>query len=392
MAALGGIALYLPHLYWQYANDFPSPKYHLQGRNKAYRWSFTTSYLLNQLLIFSPFLLWHYWRALRDFTYPGSLTPEARFTRANRWLVFGMLAFFLYMTKNGHPEAQWTALLSIPLIYLTYRATRDRFPHWQVRIKRLAVATIVVLTLARLLMMAPREWLPFPKPLDHEPWTEQLAARAGDRPVIIENSYRLPSLYRFYTGRPAWAITDVDYRLNQYDLWADDSLYHNQGVVVMGQSTWSDPSTVPFKTVKSNMLIKPVANFQVAKGVRIEVIGKSPDTLTLGRAVPIELQLSLDPKWGVPSVDFSAGLPLTILVTAYNERGQYRYYPLGAAAGAVIRTGEPILVTGELRIDNSILLGAVRLEFGLQYRGMPPLKGQSAEVSLQLVAPGELRF
>ena len=200
LAALGGIALYLPHLYWQYANDFPSPRYHLQGRNKPYRLDFTANFLLNQVLIFSPLLIWHYWQTLRNYTFPGSRTPEARFVRANHWLVVGLVGFFLYMTKNGHPEAQWTALLSLPLVYLTYHAARDRFPRWQPTIVRLSVATIVILTVARLVMIAPRQWLPFPKPLDHRPWTESPGHRRRRSPGHLRKqlptALPLPLLHR----------------------------------------------------------------------------------------------------------------------------------------------------------------------------------------------------
>ncbi|MEM9258591.1 MAG: glycosyltransferase family 39 protein, partial [Bacteroidota bacterium] len=116
VAVLGGAALYVPHLYWQYANDFPSFRYHLSGRDDAYEISFTLEYILNQLVIFSPLLLWHYWQTFRKDA------GRDRFGVACRWLVVGFLLFFLYTTTKGGTEAQWTALLSIPLVFLTFRA------------------------------------------------------------------------------------------------------------------------------------------------------------------------------------------------------------------------------------------------------------------------------
>ncbi|MEM6771092.1 MAG: glycosyltransferase family 39 protein, partial [Bacteroidota bacterium] len=167
VAALGGAALYAPHLYWQYANDYPSFRYHLKGRNDAYKFKYTTEYLLNQLLIFSPLLVWFYGKTLYHFrnifwartqveskdqeatkvtdgsgTSPSGiqesgseLPPNApthhaswadrAFLRVNYWLIAGFFLFFLYSTTKGGTEAQWTALLSMPLCYLTFRAVRD---------------------------------------------------------------------------------------------------------------------------------------------------------------------------------------------------------------------------------------------------------------------------
>ena len=54
IAAAIGFVLFLPHLYWQYDHNFPSFTYHLSGRDDPYEFKHTTSYLLNQVAIFSP--------------------------------------------------------------------------------------------------------------------------------------------------------------------------------------------------------------------------------------------------------------------------------------------------------------------------------------------------
>ena len=55
VACFLALALLTPHILWQVNNDFPSFKYHLAGRNEAFRWSYFLEYLPNQLLIFNPF-------------------------------------------------------------------------------------------------------------------------------------------------------------------------------------------------------------------------------------------------------------------------------------------------------------------------------------------------
>jgi 4-amino-4-deoxy-L-arabinose transferase-like glycosyltransferase len=55
LASIIGAFLFLPHLYWQYVNDFPSVQYHLVDRSaKAYNYSFTLEYIGAQLFFLWP--------------------------------------------------------------------------------------------------------------------------------------------------------------------------------------------------------------------------------------------------------------------------------------------------------------------------------------------------
>ena len=376
VAALGGAALYAPHLWWQYANDFPSFRYHLSGRDDAYELKYTLEYALNQLVIFSPLLTYHYVRTfLKD-------RPEAdRFAVACRWLVVGFLLFFLYTTTKGGTEAQWTALLSIPLVYLLYRALTGRFAAWRERVFTLALISVGLLFAARLLLVAPRDVLPFGKPFDHEPWATELAERAKDRPLMVQNSYRLASLYQFYTGRPAWTFTDVEYRLNQYDLWTADSAFHNQEVLVLGQKTWEQPVARPFRTQTRDMLTAAYPAFQVVKGLTLEPEEPLPAVVRRGEELNVALRADV-PRLIRPA----AGLPLGLFVTFHYPDGEILYWKLRPENFEALRPGrralrhdQPFIVPEELPP------GAAKIEFGLGYDGMPPLRGQSArfEVSVE---------
>jgi 4-amino-4-deoxy-L-arabinose transferase-like glycosyltransferase len=60
LAVIIVIAAFVPHLYWQYSNDWPTVRYHLFERNKGtYSIDKTTNYVLGQLLIFGPLTLDH---------------------------------------------------------------------------------------------------------------------------------------------------------------------------------------------------------------------------------------------------------------------------------------------------------------------------------------------
>ena len=370
VAALGGAALYLPHLYWQYAHDFPSFRYHLQGRNDPYQFKYTTGYLANQLAIFSPFLLWYY---VKTFWKDGAYGD--RFLRACRWLVLGFLAFFLYMTSKGRTEAQWTAVLAFPLVYLCYVAARDRFPAWRRGIWRMSLLTILILSLARVLLMLPRQWLPFQKPFDHAPWTAEMAVVADGRPVIFENSYRLASLYEFYTGQPSWTFTDVNYRRNQYDLWAADSAFHDRPVLLAGQRSWQWPAAESFDVFRGTMKLAPVERFQVLQAVRLEA-SALPDTLQRGLSYPVTITGLLPAEAGIDAVDFAGELPVSLYVTFHSRAdASMRFVTVARPQVQGIERGQPSTVfRGRVRIPDDITAGEGRVEFGLGYAAMPPIR------------------
>ena len=389
VAALGGAALFVPHLHWQLVNDFPSFRYHLNGRNDAYQFKYTTEYLLNQLLIFSPLLVPFYVKTMgRGRRMPGKFSEagnaDPAFFRANYWLVLGFLVFFLYTTTKGGTEAQWTALLSMPLCYLTFTLARDHFTDWQPWLKRLGLATIIILVIARLLLIAPRDWLPFAKPFDHQPWAERLAERADGLPVMVQNSYRFASLYEFYTGNPAWTFTDVQYRQNQYDLWTADTVFHNKSVYLLGQGSWDRPEAQPFRTQKRDMLTQRVDEFQVMKGLQLTTVDEFPDTIRRGQLY----SLTLTAQAPYREISLRAGnLSLSPHITIHYAEEEMRFWELERGeVYPVIRPGQLTgLFRGAFRTFNDSPLGPAEIEFGLAYAGMPPIRGQSVRYPIVVV-------
>lgn len=407
VAALGGAALYAPHLYWQYANDYPSFRYHLNGRNDAYRLRHTTQYLLNQLLIFSPLLLWFYGKTLYHFKSLIRGTSGARtqvtitdpfgvhsrddkarradqaFLKTNYWLIVGFFLFFLYSTSKGGTEAQWTAVLSVPLCYLTFRAVRDYQPEWGPMVKRLGFLTIGVILLGRLFLMAPREWVPFAKPFDHQPWVERVEKQANGLPVMVQNSYRYASLYQFYSGKPAWTFTDVQYRQSQYDLWQTDSVYHNQPLLLLAQKSWDTEDAIVARTDRHEVLLARIDSFQVMKGLTLAPATPLPDTISRSSSPPFQL-LGEVPR----ALHLNAGqLPSYPMITIYYSAEEKRFWKLrGGKAFTTIPKGSDVPVfKGQLSLYNNVPLGRAEIEFGMGYQGMPPLRGQSARYPVFII-------
>jgi hypothetical protein len=376
VAALSGFLLFVPHLYWQWVHDFPSFRYHLVGRNDPYRIGHTLGYIRDQLLVFSPFLLYHYARSL------ALSWPRAAFSRYCRWLIIGVLLFFLYATSRGRTEAHWTALLSVPLVYLLYRTVTERFPHWREAVLRLSVVSGLILLIARVLLVAPREWLPFTKPFDHAPWVAELADPAGDRPVVFQNSYRLASLYRFYSGRAGWTFTDVGYRLNQYDLREGGRRFHGDTILLAGQPTWGATGTRTFRAGRSLLRLREVPDFQMAAPVSITATVAAPGTVRPGSSVEASLRAA-----SPHTLHLRSRLPLFLYAILRYDDGRLRYWKLSGSVTERLPGRDTVaLYRGPVTVPPSAPPGEVGLEFGLGYQGMPPLLGQSNKSELTIGA------
>lgn len=368
MAAGLGALLYLPHLYWQYANDFPSFRYHLSGRNDPYELKYTLEYLGNQLLIFNPLFVYFYVLTL------AKKRGGDRFARAARWLVLTTLAFFLYSTLKGGTEAQWTAMLTIPLVYLLTRESEVR-SGWDQWLRRLALVSWGLFLLARIGLMLPRTWLPFDKPFDAEPWVNELNAIAGDLPVVFENSYRDPSHYQFYASRPATTFTNARYRPNQYDLWRGDSAFHEKDVLLVSKAEWTWSKSKAFTPQTKRLRTAVITDFQVGKYLRFTNQNPVPDTLRRGERLPVVITAYNDADF---HVRLDARLPLYLYATFQDRAGEWTWTRLRELETHEVGPAPPVLLyRGEVEVPRDLVATDQLLSFGVAYLGMPPLRGQS---------------
>jgi hypothetical protein len=220
--------LFLPHLNWQYQNNWPSIAYHLFDRSpQPWELKFTLHYLWSQILLPGPL--------------PGTLLVILAFFHrsANQYermlkiLMLGIYAFFLMMSFKGPVEAHWTLLALLPAIYLGYpvlEAATSRY-------KRLVP---IVLGLSLLILLMGRIWLAVPgeaygkNPFrGWQSWAEALRTRVGERPIVFLNSYQKAALYEFYTGTESFSLNNANGRSNQYDLLNRESRLQGQAVMVV---------------------------------------------------------------------------------------------------------------------------------------------------------------
>jgi hypothetical protein len=228
IAGLLAIILLSPHIYWQAENGFPSFVYHTIGRAKSFKMSYLLEYLPNQAASFNPFvfvgamyILFKY--KAKDF-----------FDRSLWFVSLGMILFFGIMTFRGHSQPQWTIASSIPFIILIYRY-RHKDSFINKLLLRGVYPSIILLIIIRVILISDS----FPIQLEfhnQKQWADKLALKSKGVPLIFQDGYQKPSLYRFYTGNNATTVNSVYYRQNQYDMFHfNEQFIGNPAFIVEGR-------------------------------------------------------------------------------------------------------------------------------------------------------------
>ena len=225
VACLVALALLVPHILWQVNADFPSFRYHLSGRNEAFRWSYFLEYLPNQLLVFNPFTF----GAVVYVLFKHKATDT--FERGLNFILVGFFVFFWLMAFRGHVEPHWTFVCVIPMVVLIYR--RALFDEKLRKYTKFFIFPSLLLVLAfRILLLTP-----FADRFGYhgkEQYYKAIEQVADDCPVVFRGSFQQPALYHYFTGKESSTLQSYYDRMTQYDLWQFDKAWLGKPVFVCG--------------------------------------------------------------------------------------------------------------------------------------------------------------
>ncbi|MBE7178586.1 MAG: glycosyltransferase family 39 protein, partial [Mucilaginibacter polytrichastri] len=177
LVAVLSLALFAPHIYWQYANQFPSIQYHLYERSSSgYKVDYTLGFIPGQLLVAGPlvgwFVLYRAW-TVRS----GKADP---FLRVLKWNAIGFPVFLFLLTFKQNIQPHWTLIAYIPILFLSAISLSAERPKW---FTGLAVANIVLVLIFRSLIIFPTPLVKKVAPLyayfGSKKWAEDLHRGAG---------------------------------------------------------------------------------------------------------------------------------------------------------------------------------------------------------------------
>jgi len=134
--------LFLPHICWQYQNDFPTFLYHLSDRGRGFQASNFFHHIGSQLLLAGPLSgILIFWLAIK-------FKPTDQFEKTLQYIALGFVAFFFIFCLKGRVEAHWTAASTVALIIISYKSYQNLPNHSKLkRVLPYLTIPIVVLTI-----------------------------------------------------------------------------------------------------------------------------------------------------------------------------------------------------------------------------------------------------
>lgn len=213
--------LFLPHVLWQYANDFVSFQFHLTGRKeKHFDIKNILDYVAGQIALMGLFNFFIFCFLFYKYKFKSAFE---RIMLANS---FGFLGFIFFLSFRNQIEANWTVSCTICLIILF---TKYLNPPYKKVFIALAVLPLLINLGFRIVLASPKSFVHyFDNPNDTDEnrlnelidWKEKkipavLAACAGK--TIVADNYQVASKLAFYTQLTIPAI-HLDSRESQYSI------------------------------------------------------------------------------------------------------------------------------------------------------------------------------
>ncbi len=227
------VALFMPHIFWQFIHGFPSINYHLFERvSPPYNISFTTDFLLGQLLIAGPFLGWLIiWSALRYK--PKSLVENAMY-----FSIIGIYALFFLSSFKSRTEANWTIPLIAPLIVLAYQylSVNQQKTKWVYRLMPYTLAVVFIIRLYMFLDIKPFKFMPKDEFHQNKSWAAEIKKESKGLPVVFTNSYQRASKYWFYSGDTSFSLNTYKYRRSNYNFWPLEDRLQGRKIMMIGSN------------------------------------------------------------------------------------------------------------------------------------------------------------
>jgi hypothetical protein len=233
------ILVYAPHLLWQWGHDWVSFRYHLLESNvSAYKISYTTDYLLGQLLLAGPlagFIL-----LPAAFLYKTKDETE----KALKFTLVGIYGIFLLSSFRGKVEANWTMPALIPLVILSHQFIIDKIS-WNKPVRIISFISLLLIVAGRLYLavdIGPDNSTKL-RFHNNKSSVKAIVEKTGDTPVIFYNSYQRASLFWFYSGVPSHSHNWYGERRSNYNFWPTEEnlLGHTVFIAdVYGINSFSD--------------------------------------------------------------------------------------------------------------------------------------------------------
>ncbi|MBR4995440.1 MAG: glycosyltransferase family 39 protein [Alistipes sp.] len=362
LSGVVALAVIVPHLWWQYNHDWVSFAYHLSDRNGNFAISNITDFLVNMLVVFSPFYL-PLW--VQSFRKVKSSTPIERVLKL---YPPAFIIFFTASSFRGYVQPQWAIVAVYGLIWILFAYARN---HARTRryVMRAGWWTLCLIMLVRLVLMFNPIGIKFEVFHNKESYGK-IAEVAAGRPVIFDSQYAIASKYIFYTGGEAYSQPNISHRTSQWQYRDDDTRFVGRDVIVeVNPARYSaEEAQRRVKCIKKangyDMHYVEVADFHPVRKVEIQSDLQLPEEVSRGDKFNFSLTINNPYPYDI-EVD---GQQYMLQMAWGWRKQQYHFYPL--ESGFVVPAGGTKVVECNFVVPEELDNQPYKVGFVLHHRDM----------------------
>lgn len=274
--------LFVPHLWWQYENNFPSFYYQLHGRASQFEINYSIDYVLQQIVIIGIGVIF----------VPFIFKPKNQFEKTLKFIIVGTFIFFSFSTLRGYVHIHWTSIILFPIIILATKYYSSK-PNNRL-LKSIVLPFVVLLLIARLFLMfnfLNINHLGVDYYHDRDLWAEDIKLIAGDNPVIFEtgnSGLREAPLYSFYSKKLAVAMFPGEHKKSEYQIRNYEDSVQSKDVIYIRSDQYAGYNKLITRMGKP-IYYKEIKNFVSFNNIRIEC--NDGKTLVEGDSIRISLKI-----------------------------------------------------------------------------------------------------
>ena len=314
LVCLGALVLYIPHIHWQYVNDFPSVRYHLYERASVatYKFEYTLMHFVNAIAILGFTFIVMYKAFFKG------IKSNDLFHKGLNYIISGFFIFFLVASFRGHVQAQWIAPIMLPLILITFNYLVEN--NTQLKLfNYLAIANISIILFVRI--MIANEGI-IPVKLDfhgNKQWTLKVKELTKGSDKLFINSFQNASIYWFYTKEKTHYQKNYLGRKNQYGFIPNNDVYISDSIAYITRIS-KEYSTIKMKSSgKDSIFISFINDYKSFFDLEIDFVDSSNIVFNTSTKKTYNIVMKNPYKFDINLND------IEVQVTFQNKKGNEKY-------------------------------------------------------------------
>ena len=342
LVCLGALVLYIPHIHWQYVNDFPSVRYHLYERASVatYKFEYTLMHFVNAIAILGFTFIVMYKAFFKG------IKSNDLFHKGLNYIISGFFIFFLVASFRGHVQAQWIAPIMLPLILITFNYLVEN--NTQLKLfNYLAIANISIILFVRI--MIANEGI-IPVKLDfhgNKQWTLKVKEFTKGSDKLFINSFQNASIYWFYTKEKTHYQKNYLGRKNQYGFIPNNDVYISDSIAYITRIS-KEYSTIKMKSSgKDSIFISFINDYKSFFDIEIDFVNSSNIVFNTSTKKLYDVIVKNPYKFDINLND------IEVLVAFQNNKGNEKYSIPSKINTSIIKASSEEIFS--LELDGSLI-------------------------------------